>query len=237
MQSLQYNPLEYIRIPRPVGRIAFVVDMVRHKTVLDLGALDETAYADKAETRFWLHREICAAALKVYGVDNSDLIPEGGLTPFPKSVIFKEDVYRLERVLHKIGDVDIIVAGELIEHLPNPLSFLRSIKGIDSLQGKDLLITTPNATSLHNILLGVIKRESTHVDHLSVYSFKTLNTLCKKAGFESWTIIPYHVSFPETILRARGTRRLIAVLLEAMVNFWEHAFPLLSGGWIVQIKI
>jgi hypothetical protein len=48
-----------------------------------------------------------------YGVDNSSLIPEEGLKPFPNSIIYK-DVYRLEKRVSKIKQIDIVVAVELI---------------------------------------------------------------------------------------------------------------------------
>ena len=41
--ELRYEPLERLRVPRPVDRISFLVAQCRGKSVLDLGAMDETA--------------------------------------------------------------------------------------------------------------------------------------------------------------------------------------------------
>jgi 2-polyprenyl-3-methyl-5-hydroxy-6-metoxy-1,4-benzoquinol methylase len=70
-----------------------------------------------------------------------------------------------------------VVAGELIEHLENPLQFLRSFRQVSRLKGKALLLSTPNATAIHNCLIALGNRESTHRDHLRILSFKTLSTL------------------------------------------------------------
>lgn len=51
---------------------------------------------------------------RAYGVHNSSLVSEEGLKPFPNSIIYKEDVYRLEKAVSKIKQIDNVVAVELI---------------------------------------------------------------------------------------------------------------------------
>ena len=237
MNELRYIALERIPIRRPVDRISFVADQVRGKTVLDIGALDETAFRKKQNTQRWLHREICSVAKQVYGVDNSTLIPIEGLCPFPNSVILKGDAYSLETVLDKTGPVDIVVAGEVIEHLPDSLRFLQSISESKRLKGCEFVLTTPNACSLHNFHIGLLGMESTHIDHLGIHSYKTLNTLCKRAGFEFWEIIPYHVAFSEMIVSAQLAFKCGVIAFEKWVNLLEWFFPILSGGWVVRGRI
>jgi hypothetical protein len=121
--------------------------------------------------------------------------------------------------------------------MPDALSFFLGIREIGFLRGKTLLVTTPNATGLHNAILGLFSRESTHAGHLAVHSFKTLNTLCRKTMFESWDLVPYHVSFAEMILRSGGASKAAILCCEKVVDCFETLFPLLSGGWIVNIRI
>lgn len=220
---------------RPVYRIAWILDRVKGKNVLDLGAYDETALI-KLGTDYWLHGKLAETAKTVIGVDNSSKLPPEGLKTSAKSVIIRGDIFNLSSVA-SCYEIDTIIAGELIEHLPNTLDFLKSIKNEKSFSGKEMLLTTPNATSLHNVLLSLLSKESTHCDHLQIYSYKTLNTLCAKAGFSEWEIIPYHVAFPEMILQSKGIIRFAAIVCEKIINFFEKLFPLLSGGWVVRIKI
>jgi hypothetical protein len=53
--NLSYTPLEYIKIGQPVDRISYISRACMNKVVLDLGALDETAFAEKRGRGSWLH--------------------------------------------------------------------------------------------------------------------------------------------------------------------------------------
>jgi hypothetical protein len=139
----------------------------------------------------------------------------------------------LAAVLPQDADPEIIVAGELIEHLPDTSAFLRQIKTL--FEGRRFMASTPNATQLSNVLLGLAYRESNHPDHLSVYSFKTLTTLCTRAEFAQWRLIPYHVQYTEMALRSKGTRRTLVRTAEALVGGVESAFPFLASGYIIDV--
>lgn len=228
---MNYTVGEEIHLSRPVNRIGFICQAVKGKRVLDLGCWDETAWI-KIYTKYWLHSELSKQASFTIGIDNSPSLPEEGVI-LDNSKILKGDCTD-ERILANFA-IDIIVAGELIEHLPNTPEFLYKIKR--SFPGRDLIITTPNATSWSNVLLGLLRRESTHIDHLNIYSYKTLNTLCTKQDFHDYKIIPYHVKYTEMILRSKGLKKIVVVFMEKIINFLESLFPLLSGGYIVSIKI
>ncbi|MGH1541024.1 MAG: methyltransferase domain-containing protein [Arenicella sp.] len=237
MQSLSYTALEKIDVKKPVDRIGYICENAINKYVLDLGALDETAYEHKLNTEYWLHQRIAQQARFVRGVDSSELVTDQGLTPCDNSVIQRGDVYQLQPVIDEHGVPDLIVAGELIEHLPNSLQFLQSLKDIKALQGTRFIFTTPNACSLHNGIIGLFKRESTHIDHLTILSFKTLNTLCQRAGFQSWQCRPYYMKFPEMISKTQGFAHWSTRGFEKAINLGERLFPLLSGGWVVDVII
>jgi trans-aconitate methyltransferase len=231
MKSLRYVPLERLDVRRPVRRSRYIAEHCRDKVVLDLGCRDETALM-KCDTPHWLHGEIAKAATRVIGVDNSKDVPAEGLVSAPNAKILRGDVNCLQEVVHDT-DIQVLVAGELLEHLPEPLAFLRQLQRLYA--GRQLLLTTPNATSLANVILAASKRESNHHDHLQIFSIKTLNTLCLRAGFQEWEILPYHVYFTEMILASKGPRRLFVQAAEHMVNWTETAFPMLSGGLILHV--
>jgi hypothetical protein len=206
--------------------------------VLDLGAMDETACAAKRGRGTWLHEEIGRAALRVVGIDNSALVPVEGLRTGPNATILRGEISDPERLVTALEDSpDVIVAGELIEHLENPLQFLTRFVQIDRLAGKTLILSTPNATALHNVLIGLARRESTHHDHLCILSYKTLTTLCKRAGFSEWEIIPYFSRFTEMQERHSGLTGVAVRVVQHIVNLVEWIFPLLSFGYIVRIRL
>lgn len=236
--SLRYEPLERLRVARPVDRIPFVVAACRGRTVLDLGAMDETAFAAKRGRGTWMHEEIAKVATRVVGVDASADVPEDGLRTAPNAVIQRGDIMDLGSWLAaRDFSPDVVIAGEIVEHLPNPLQFLRSLGACERLRGCELVLTTPNATALHNVLVGLLSRESTHKDHLCILSYKTLNTLCARAGFSGWEIIPYFARFTEMRVRHPGLVGALVGAGEAAINALECLFPLLSFGYIVRAQI
>jgi len=236
--ALDYVPLEKLTIARPVDRIDHIRQTCSQRRVLDLGALDETAYRQKRGTSAWLHTEIARFALEVVGIDRSPLVPEAGLRTAGNATIHRCDEVRLPELLESLRfEPDVVVAGELIEHVPCPLEFLQGLRSIKQLAGKRLLLTTPNATAFHNVLIAVSGRESTHRDHLCILSYKTLTTLLSRAGFERFGLRPYFARFPEMAGRHRGWRAALVSGGERGVNAIEWLFPLLSFGWIVEAEI
>jgi 2-polyprenyl-3-methyl-5-hydroxy-6-metoxy-1,4-benzoquinol methylase len=237
-QRLRYTPLEPISVGRPVDRIKYIAAACAGRRVLDLGAMDETAWQSKRGRGNWLHEEIARVARHVDGIDSSDVIPADGLATARNALIRRGDITELDRLIAESGAVpDVVVAGELIEHLENPLQFLRRVAETSELAGCTLIISTPNATALHNILIGLARRESTHHDHLCILSYKTLMTLCRRAGFSQWEIIPYSSRFTEMQERHSGLSRLAVRAVERIINCVEWLFPLLSFGYIVQVRL
>lgn len=222
-------------MPRPVLRIGWIAAQAAGRRVLDLGAYDEKSLI-KQETPFWLHRKLAETAASVIGIDSSDKLPPEGLVTSGCSRILRGDIFNLKEAAQR-HEIDLIVAGEVVEHIPNALDFLKYLKSVKEFQEKRLILTTPNATAWHNIFLGLWSRESCHEDHLQVYSYKTLNTLCARAGFREWKMIPYYSLFSELLLRARGILRAGVMLSEKITQAIEWAVPLWSGGWIVDVTI
>ena len=235
MQTLKYTPTEKIIIKRPVERISYITACCKGRNVLDLGCFDETALI-KENSGNYLFEEISKVSALHIGLDNSKLIPDEGIHFSDQAKIFRGNIYDLEGIMELQNHTfDIIVAGELIEHLPDTLKFFNDLKR--NFPGKKLLCSTPNTTSFSNMFLSFFNRESCHVDHFQVYSYKTLNTLCKAAGFKSWEIIPYHVKFTEMIMAASGGKKMAVQASQKIINGIENLFPMTAGGYLIDIKI
>jgi SAM-dependent methyltransferase len=228
--SLSYEPLERLHVRGPVDRVAFISEHCRGKRVLDIGCFDETALV-KRDTQHYLHGRISAVATDVIGIDSSSKIPPEGVRTGPNSRIIRGNGVRPDVP----NDVDVIVAGEFIEHIERPLEFFRNLR--KRYPGKEMIISTPNGSSFANTLLGMFKREAQHPDHLQVFTFKVLNTLCLRMGFPEWEVIPYRFHATETILNSRGTKRAAAVVVQKIVGVVERLCPLLSCGYIVRARL
>lgn len=234
MKELVYTPTEKLDIQRPVQRIKYIANICINKNVLDLGCFDETALI-KENSGNYLFDQISNVSKLHIGVDNSRLLPDEGITYSPNVKILKGDIYDLAKMDLEADHFDVIVAGEVIEHLPNTLQFFQNLKR--DFNGTRLICSTPNTTSFPNMLLSLFKRESCHIDHYQVYSYKTLNTLCLRAQFKSWRIIPYHVKFTEMIMAAGPGKRQLVQFAEKTMNGLEYLFPLTAGGYLLDVEI
>jgi 2-polyprenyl-3-methyl-5-hydroxy-6-metoxy-1,4-benzoquinol methylase len=232
--ELKYETLERIDVSRPVDRLAYIVGLCRGKRVLDIGCLDETALI-KRDTEHWLHGRIAEVAASVVGIDASAQIPNDGITTGPASVIYRGDGTNPSPVYVRYSDIDIIVAGEFIEHIERPIEFVRTMQ--QRFPGRELIISTPNGCSLANGLLGTIAREAQHHDHVHIFTYKILNTLCLRAGVPDWEIVPYRFYATEMLLNTRGAKRSVVRAVQSAIRLSEYLFPLLSFGYVVRVRL
>lgn len=232
--TLRYDSLEKLSPPAPVDRLDFLADACRDKVVLDIGCYDETALI-KVDTRHWLHGRLAAVARQVIGIDNSARIPDEGLRTAANAMIHRGNGADPALPPEVLAAVDLVIAGEFIEHIENPLAFFQALKA--KFPGRELLLSTPNGGQFANTLMGAFGREVQHHDHIQVFTYKILNTLCLRAGFERWEIIPYRFYATEMILGSIGAKKLAAQLVQAVIRVVERCFPLLSFGYIVRARL
>lgn len=232
--NLIYQPFESLRIQRPVHRIDYLCSLVKGLRVLDLGAYDETEVSKhQHKTWRWLHREMASSAAEVLGVDSARKIAQSGeLVTGSNSKIIYGTVENLTAII-KSFQPDIIVAGELIEHVEAPMPWLRHLAA--AAPGKRFVMTTPNATSLINIALAMLGRENCHEDHLAIFSFKTLSTISCRIPLENATIRPYY--YDAQLFRGRfhgAVAPLINLVDYSILRPAQFMFPLAAFGLILE---
>jgi len=159
-------------------RGAIIEQYVAGKKVLDAGCAELMGTTtDKGKAERWIHEKIKRVAKEVVGVDINKIQVEA-LRARGYNVICG-DVEQVD-----LGrKFDVIVAGELIEHLSNPGLFLNNMK----LHLKDdglLILTTPNRFHF-SIFLGALitgkqplytKPIAAHVHYYDANSLKALVT-------------------------------------------------------------
>jgi len=120
-------------------RNKFIIKYTKNKLVLDLGFLGEgnNIYSP-------LHRFLLTTSKEVFGVD-CDKKRIDKLNN--KKNYFFDDVVSLEKIKKSNISFDAIVAGELIEHLGHPSTFLKNLKEISN-KNTHIILTTPNMFSI-----------------------------------------------------------------------------------------
>ena len=231
---LDASPLARLYLPRPVDRYRYVAERCRGRRVLDLGAYDETEYGRHPSSRWrWLHAHIAETAAEVLGVDASAAVRGRGSieTSVGTRIVFG-DVGHLDPVLEAFNP-DLIVAGELIEHTPDTLGWLSQLAALAP--GTEVLVTTPNATSIVNLLLALLGRENCHPDHLHVYSVRTLRTLAARVPVRDATIRPYfydpHVFYDRV---PQWAAPAVALADRATLRPLQSLFPMTAFGLILE---
>jgi 2-polyprenyl-3-methyl-5-hydroxy-6-metoxy-1,4-benzoquinol methylase len=96
------------------------------------------------------------------------------------------------------GRFQLVVAGEVLEHVPDADLFLRGCAALLAPQGR-LCITVPNACCPKIGLRALAGRESVHPDHRVYYSPRTLTRTLDGAGFDTLELL---TCFPAAAGRA-----------------------------------
>jgi ubiquinone/menaquinone biosynthesis C-methylase UbiE len=133
-----------------------------------------------------LHFELEKIASELYGFDYDqagiDILREHGT-----GNLFRADAENLQDV--PLDETfDVIIAGEMIEHLNNPGKFLEGIQRFMNPETQ-LVITTINAYSGLRFLIYALRgkggyNEPVHPDHVYYFSYRTLNLLIERANLE-----------------------------------------------------
>jgi 2-polyprenyl-3-methyl-5-hydroxy-6-metoxy-1,4-benzoquinol methylase len=77
---------------------------------------------------------------------------------------------------------DLMIAGEMVEHLSNPGSFFEACAKVLSPDGV-LLLTVPNTFGIRRYIHSLFGVENYHPDHTFYFSENTLGTLAGRYGF------------------------------------------------------
>lgn len=153
------------------------VNYCKGKVVLDLGCTQHKMMGKEIKEENWLHYRIKNVAKKVIGIDylqdEVDRLNNIGY------YIIHGNVETIDKIKLPINNPDVIICGELIEHLSNPGLFLENVKKIMN-NSTLLIITTPNVYSRERIKLMLDKKyekDWLNKEHKSWYSYETLKQL------------------------------------------------------------
>jgi len=153
-----------------IDREGFILDLVKGKRVLEFGASGA------------LQAKVAAAASLYAGVDRA--ATASGVLAFDIDDVTQPDLPG--------SDVtpELIVCGEVVEHLGNPQYFLARLKR--QYPGVPVLITTPNAMAAAGLKAVQGGIENVNIDHVCWYSYRTLKTLLGRVGYTMTLVGWYH---------------------------------------------
>lgn len=214
-------------------RGTWITETVRGQSVAHLGFADVGCELSRGRHGSWLHQRLAVAASKLVGLDVAARGVSGareqGYEAYEVDCTDRSDVHALG-----LEPFDVVLAGELIEHVDNPAGLLEAATELSSRDGT-LIITTPNARRLMDVMLAAVRREVIHPDHVAVYSIRTLSSMLKRHG---WQVIETLVYMnPRTTRRPKTVKELFGQLgheLERALTVTVS--PYLADGLIVVAR-
>lgn len=155
------------------SKIAFVVDQCRGKDVLDLGCVQHDARFEA--NKFWLHKAVRSVAKSVVGLDLHG--------PGVEQLRMKGyDIVHGDAQDFDFGRTfEVIVAGDLIEHLSDLGGFMRSCAKHMTTESV-FVVCTPNPWHWHKVVRAAWKPVPVNEEHTCWICPTTLNQLAGRYG-------------------------------------------------------
>lgn len=165
------------RSSRIVDREAELLKAARGKRVLHVGFVDYPVTAHSIDHGAWLHAKLAEVASRLVGID----VDEAGVD-WARKHGYEAVVADLQQALPAdLGSYDLVIAGEILEHLIAPGLLLRNLLATSS----RMVVTVPNALRPANFLVPLRQRvEPVSRYHTAWYSPSTLKRLLELSGWE-----------------------------------------------------
>lgn len=172
-----------------VHRKDWIVDHSKAaRRILHVGCANALSKEMHWEAETHLHKRLCDAAkntgAKVVGVDIDEASLEWLKEKMPDSEILYADAERLPDYFEPGTRFDLIVAADVIEHLPNPGALLTSCVSMLEPQGR-VLVTTINAFGVSRFAKAFLNHEAVHPEHTTYFSYKTIGRLATVCGLQT----------------------------------------------------
>jgi SAM-dependent methyltransferase len=192
------------------SREDIIIPIVEGRRVLDCGGVDHDAAESKIRADSWLHKKIVSHAAYCVGLD----INVSGVAQV-RSLGFERFVVGDVEGLPFCVAFDVVLAGEIVEHVFNVGLFLKSAKAALK-EGGTLVITTPNSLSVSAIGWALLSgREKCHPEHTCYYSPQTLSYVVRQHGFRD---VEVFLVGREARLRAVGVARFLISRVRPVFN-------------------
>lgn len=167
-----------------LSREALIVDIIRNKSVLHIGCSDHIQIIDeKIKNGNWLHKLITDNASHCIGIDIDKPSIE-----YIRGRLGYNNVYHGDITADIIKPVterkwDYVIFGEIVEHLDNPVNFLKAFREKYGDYISKFIITVPNIYNLQDYRAMLRYNENINTDHRFSFTPYTINKVIYSAGY------------------------------------------------------
>jgi hypothetical protein len=167
-----------------ISREATIIDLIRGKDVIHIGCSDHIQIINsKIRNNIWLHKLITENARKCFGID----IDKESIDYIKKELGY-QNVYYGNILTDEFKDLkenkwDYAVFGEIIEHLDDPVSFLKVFKAKYGENVSRFIITVPSIYNKRQFINMKNYREVINSDHRFWFTPYTISKVLVSAGY------------------------------------------------------
>jgi polysaccharide deacetylase family protein (PEP-CTERM system associated) len=227
------------RLPRAplVDRIDYLTTLARGRRVIHVGFVDTGCRSMQDRSDTWLHGHLDETATSLVGIDVDEAgVKRADAAGFEAYCADCRDPEAIDAL--GIAPAQLVIAGEVIEHVDDPGDFLAALHRL-VVPGGQLVITTPNAYGLFNVLASLARREINHPDHVVMFTWQTLTNLAGRHGWEPIDTRVYvpsvkQVSGPGRAGRALAVAGRLAVGMERTLARVGRSYA--ADGMIVVFR-
>lgn len=185
-QEAMVHPLPKARV---VNRIDYLVGRANGRRVVHVGFVDTGCAEANLGSDTWLHGHLDRVATSLVGIDVNEVgVKEAVANGFEAYAIDCRDADAVREAGIEPGQ--LVLAGEVIEHLDDPGSFLAGLHNLVA-PGGEMIITTPNITGLYNTFAALANKEINHPDHVVMFTWRTLTAMAARHGWEPVETVTY----------------------------------------------
>lgn len=217
-----------------VDRISYLVELAAGRRVIHIGFADAGCRAMQDGAGTWLHQHLANSAASLVGLDiDAAGVESARAAGYDAHLVDCRDPDAVEAL--GIEPADLIIAGEVIEHLDAPGPFIDAVRHL-ARPGTELVLTTPNTSGLGNTLAALAGLEINHPEHVVGFTCRTLTALLDRHGWSSAAVRTY---VPKVKAPAdRSLRARVLYVVGVVIERFERGVgrlgrPFLADGLIV----
>ena len=201
-----------------ISRESAITEIIKNKDVIHIGCSDHIQFIEeKIKNNKWLHKLISDNAKSCIGIDIDKESIEFIKNKLGYTNVFHWDI--LNDVFDNITSKnwDYVVFGEIIEHLDNPVNFLKVLKMKYGKNISKFIITVPNIYNKRQFINMMNYREVINSDHRFWFTPYTITKILVSAGYN-----PELISYAN--LQSLNTSELIVRKIKRLAGM-EVKYP------------
>jgi hypothetical protein len=190
---------------RIISREAAITEIIRNKNVIHIGCSDHIQIInEKIKNNTWLHKLITDNAHKCIGIDIDKESIEFIKKELGYQNVFHGNILTDDFKIITEDHWDYAVFGEIIEHLDNPVNFLKVFKEKYGKNVSGFIITVPSIYNQAQFRNMMHYKEIINSDHRFWFTPYTISKVLASAGYKPEKITYSNLqklTVPELIIR------------------------------------